>query len=98
MKQNNLKKIRINKGLTQQGIAKLVGVDIRSYRRYESGEIQPSLENLIKLSEVLEESPLALYENSDSFKIIKSYLKVLSKNELTELQSFINECIDNATE
>lgn len=52
---NNLKEIRISKGMTQVDLAKLMGVTMNSIARWEQGANRPSEENLIKLEELLKE-------------------------------------------
>ncbi len=53
MNLENLKEIRLKKGLTQIEVAKQVKVSVNSYRAWEQGVSKPSEENLIKLKEVL---------------------------------------------
>lgn len=53
IKSENLKKQRIEKGLSQVELAKLVGVSANTYRNWEWGANDPSEENLEKLKEVL---------------------------------------------
>ncbi|KAF0234987.1 MAG: hypothetical protein FD167_4631 [bacterium] len=36
------KQVRVEAGLTQEEIAKIIGTTGRSYRRWEAGELQPS--------------------------------------------------------
>lgn len=50
---NNLKSIRVGKGLTQTELAKLIGVTMNSIGRWEQGANKPSKENMDKLKEVL---------------------------------------------
>lgn len=40
-------------GLTQEGVAEKVGMNITNYARIERGEIEPSGSNLIKISKIL---------------------------------------------
>ena len=49
----NLKKIREDRGLTQGQLGKLVTRTQQDIRRYESGEVTPPLDVLIKIVEVL---------------------------------------------
>lgn len=46
----NLKKLRIQMGLSQKAVADGVGCSPTVYSRYETGERQPSIEMLISLS------------------------------------------------
>lgn len=54
MNLENLKEIRLKKGLTQAQISKLVGVSINAYRNWEQGTGEPKEENLERLIEILE--------------------------------------------
>ena len=52
----NLKIARIKNGLSQSQLAELVNVQSFSISRYETGTQWPSIETLIKMSEVLKVS------------------------------------------
>lgn len=52
----NLKIARIKKGLSQSELAELVNVQAFSISRYETGTQWPSIETLLRMSEVLEVS------------------------------------------
>lgn len=56
MYQNNLKKFRLEKGLSQQSVANSVGIVIRLYQYYEAGGKEPAVRTAIKLAKVLEHS------------------------------------------
>lgn len=51
-----LKELRLKKGLTQTELGKKLGISQKSYSHWESGKTEPSLENLIKLADLLEVS------------------------------------------
>lgn len=51
-----LREIRIKRALTQQNLADMVGLALRSYQCYEQGTREPSLDMLIKLSDALKVS------------------------------------------
>lgn len=46
--QHRLKRMRIDKGITQQELAKKIEVDVKSISRYETGESEPNREILIR--------------------------------------------------
>ena len=48
-----LKPLRIARGFTQSDMAKKLGVTPSAYAMYERGEREPGIENLIKISEIL---------------------------------------------
>lgn len=50
----NLKKNRIERGLTQTQVAVLVGASLTSYQNWERGVTTPTEENQAKLKKVLE--------------------------------------------
>lgn len=67
----NLKIARNNKGLTQEELGKLVNVQKSAISKYERGEIQPSQEVLIKLSQILNVTTDYLLGNDKSIETIK---------------------------
>lgn len=52
----NIKRLRKNKGLTQQEIADLVHVNRVTYTNWEKGKREPSFENLVKLADLFDVS------------------------------------------
>jgi transcriptional regulator with XRE-family HTH domain len=53
---DRLRKLRMEKGLSQRAFTKLIDLNYTQYNRYENAERLPSSEILSKLSEVLEVS------------------------------------------
>lgn len=51
---NHLRKLRTKKGLTQEQVAKVLGVNRTTYTKYETGVTQPDLFALRKLCELFE--------------------------------------------
>jgi len=56
-KGDRLKKIRIEKGLTQQNLADMIGASKSLISCYENGKRTPSLENVISFMEIFGVSP-----------------------------------------
>ena len=48
-----LNKIRKEKGISAQQMAQHLGICLRSYRNYESGDREPSLDTLVRIADVL---------------------------------------------
>lgn len=48
-----IKKVRTKKKITQKQLAEMIGKNIRTVQKYESGDIEVPLENLFKISEAL---------------------------------------------
>ena len=49
----DLKTKRKKLGLSQEAVAKMLGVHITTYGNWELGKTEPDIENLLKLSEIL---------------------------------------------
>lgn len=46
-----LKEIRISKGIKLREAAEYLGMTLRNYQRYEAGDTEPSVKNLIALAD-----------------------------------------------
>lgn len=57
-----IRKIRVEKHMTQQKLADAVGLALRSYQCYEQGTREPSLSMLIALADTLDVSADVLLE------------------------------------
>lgn len=51
-----LKQLRSEKQILQKDIAKYLEVTVRTYQYYESGELEPDLEKLVKLADLFKVS------------------------------------------
>lgn len=77
MKMNTkIKKIRINKGLTQLELSHKTGISEKSIRMYEKGQRVPRLPNLEKIAKVLEISVADLMNEQEVQITFKNWLKV----------------------
>jgi len=61
-----LKKIREQKGMTQEYLAEIIGISDRQIRNYEGGVQGPTFGNLEKLAKVLGVRIRDLFDFSDS--------------------------------
>lgn len=52
--ENNLRKLRLNKSITQTELAQKLHLSRTAISNYENGKVQPSLETLIRISEIFE--------------------------------------------
>ncbi len=57
---NDLRKYRVNRGLTQEALSFNAGLSVRYVQRLEAGEQQPTLETIFKLAYALHTSPTEL--------------------------------------
>lgn len=53
MFKDRLRSTRIARGHTMQAVADELGIALRSYQKYESGDSEPDFEYLVKLSDLL---------------------------------------------
>lgn len=87
----NLKKIRISKKLTQYDIAERICVSRDTYRNYETGRSEPTLETLQKLAVILDTTiDKLLGIERDMVEIPKDAYNRL-KSLLLELSSILND-------
>ncbi len=76
-----IKELREKQGLTQQQTADKLNLALSTYRSYETGTREPSIETLIMLSELynvtidylLDHKPKPVMLNADEMKHIKKY-------------------------
>lgn len=50
---SRLNQTRKSKGITAQQMSDYLQIHIRAYRKYESGDTSPNLDNLVKIADVL---------------------------------------------
>lgn len=85
---NRLKKLRLEKKLTQLQIAQKVNISEARYNLYENNKRQPDYELLKSLAEVLETTTDYLLGNDNTTKTISS---VIPDNELADKLSVLIE-------
>lgn len=69
----NLKKVRLDKKMTQKDVADHLGCSPNIYSRYETGERQPSIDVLIRLSKIFGKSIDYLVGNHENVDFSISY-------------------------
>lgn len=67
MRENPIKKKRIELNLTREVVAKHVGVSTTALQMWEIGRYQPSTANYIKLAQILEADMASLFEDYDKW-------------------------------
>ena len=78
-----LKVMRKIKGLTQESLAERIGINLRQLARIEAGESFVSSQTLYKICNVLEVSPMVLF----NFDLEQEVLMIFLKNKFSkELQ------------
>jgi len=61
----NVRRLRTERGLTQQGLAEALGVDLRTAQRIESGKADVAVSTLVALGEILGVKPAALLKEAE---------------------------------
>lgn len=87
-----LKKLRLERGLSQPDIASRLGIPLTTYRSYEQGKREPNNETILKISDVLNTSTDYLLGN-DVIKAADANSS-LSHEEQRFLSNFINLSAD----
>ncbi|WP_343100991.1 helix-turn-helix transcriptional regulator [Romboutsia sp. MSSM.1001216sp_RTP31141st1_G3_RTP31141_220114] len=64
---NNIKKCRLLKKMTQKQVSELLDINIRTYQKYESGDISPSINTLNKIAKALVINVDILIHGTDNF-------------------------------
>ena len=104
---NRLKEKRKNKGYTQEQMSKLLDIGQSAYAKWENGRTEPTLENLVKLSKILDTSTDELLGRQVNFgdriifdisKYDLSNLKNFSEQEIYDLKAtIVLELLDEST-
>nr|DAU52925.1 MAG TPA: helix-turn-helix domain protein [Caudoviricetes sp.] len=84
-----LKELRTSKNLTQAQLAEMVGLDVMSISRIESGARFPQKENICKLSKVLECDIKELFDfehNKTKADLLSDIDKKLNEAKLNDLK------------
>ena len=97
-----LKQLRKEKGLTQQEVADRLDCALNVYSRYERGERQPSIDMLLKLSNIFEVSIDYIVESPDALPRFTLYqqkfLKALNKADERSREDALNLLLSHQTE
>lgn len=93
---NNLKHLRIEKGYTQQELAKLLGKDYSTIGKWELGQRFPVMKDVLKISEIFN-VPLEtlvnndiIYENNQDLNINKELMKKIESLNDNQKKAIIN--------
>ena len=100
----NLRKLRLEKGISQMQLANAVWVTQQSINKYENHNIEPDIETLIKIADFFETSvdylvghtdiahiiePVKAYDlNDDEASLIEDYRR-LSKRQKTAIKTVL---------
>ena len=78
-----IKRLRQQKGITQEKLAELIGIEVSSMSNIETGKYAPSIETLQKLSEVLDAKPWEFYyfDEISPDEMKQELIKALDENQ-----------------
>lgn len=79
-----LKQIRLSKGLTQQDIAKILGVSHQTAAKYEVEQVKLNYQQIIKLSLALDVTPDELLGFKEAYDKYTKYLQSLDEEEVEQ--------------
>ena len=97
MLKDNIKKARLDAGLTQKEVAEKLGVAQAQYARWENGGRNPKDETVEKLAEIFNTSFETLKGRDDGLVEIVSLLREyeLTEKEKKEIYTLIKEYLRN---
>ena len=74
-----LKEIRKSKGLTQEKISEITGIELSNYSKIETGKVGPSLSSIKKIIELADIEPNELFNHShlDSEENLDAKIKAI---------------------
>lgn len=85
----NLKKLRINKGISQQQLADIIGVSQQSVNKYENHSSEPEIAVLIKIANYFQTSVDYLIGNSEFNHVIEKLQPYdLNKEEIQLIERY----------
>lgn len=104
----NLRKLRINKGMSQQQLADIMGVSQQSINKYENHNVEPDISTLIKIADYFETSVdylvghvSALVQTVSEFEPTKDEIVLLhnyrhlSKEEKESIRMVVKNYLNN---
>ncbi len=71
---NSIKKCRLLKKLTQKQMSELLNINIRTYQKYESGDIKPNMDTLHKIASALD-VPIFMLTESISPELLSIFIE-----------------------
>lgn len=99
---SNIKKYRLLKKITQKRMSEILNINIRTYQKYESGDINPNMDTLNKIADALgihitdllsedtnDDKSKVVVDLSDKDKLDESYFKLRALSRDKELMNEI---------
>jgi transcriptional regulator with XRE-family HTH domain len=84
-----IKQIRKNKNITQDEIAKKIGVSKSTYCTWEKGLYEPSIENLIRIAEILNTNIDYILKIDKNISEIEQLYYPLNETNRTRVKAYI---------
>ncbi len=87
---NNVKKVRLQKGFTQEVVAEKIHLGLRAYQKIENGDTKLDVERMQQLATVFNVGLLDLVKTGDNINIenINTNVGGISNNEVTINQNY----------
>lgn len=84
----NIKKLRIDRGISQRQLADIVGVSQQSVNKYENHNIEPDIETLIRIADYYQTTVDYLIGRTDDSLPYSYDDKTLSHDEMELIESY----------
>ena len=81
---SEIRRIRLEKGLTQKQLGDLCGMADSAIRKYESGKIVPKIDTLKKIAAALGVDAFSLADIDTATKMIENHMNITAQLDLKE--------------
>lgn len=71
---DEIKRLRIKRGLTQKQLGEMCGMADSAIRKYESGKVKPKIEAIKKLASALQVDPYSLTDFDTATEILEEHI------------------------
>jgi transcriptional regulator with XRE-family HTH domain len=102
---NNIKAVRVMGGLSQQALAKGLGISFQQIQKYEKGQNRVSAGTLLKIADFMSVSPMSLFNevtiqtgeetsspmifNQEILDLIHTFNKIKDERVRTSIKNFL---------
>ncbi len=93
---NGIKRLRINKGLTQEKFAEIINLSVQGLRNLEQNKYQPTADTIDNICEVFGVTPVSLllptpeFDKNQLLNIINLKLQDASIEEISKINDIID--------
>lgn len=91
---NKLKKVRVDSGLSQEQLSRRIDVSLQTFARWERGQVNPPLERVVQVAEVLGIDPSDLSDQAYNLPADNSVTLESLRNEVLTAVGKLQDHLD----